>query len=136
LKEKEKGLKTLSPNTSKKKQPQPQPQARAHTAPPQQSQKKSQTQNKNSINAIEKRLANVGGRKSNIAAEIVARQKERKGLRLRRQERGEQWFSDETRKLEKRITELEARRTEAHNEQERLKLELIGARTVHGHRTA
>ncbi|CAZ81471.1 unnamed protein product [Tuber melanosporum] len=117
-------------------QPQPQPQARAHTAPPQQSQKKSQTQNKNSINAIEKRLANVGGRKSNIAAEIVARQKERKGLRLRRQERGEQWFSDETRKLEKRITELEARRTEAHNEQERLKLELIGARTVHGHRTA
>ncbi|KAG0637539.1 kinase-like domain-containing protein [Tuber brumale] len=118
-------------------QSQPQPQARGHTAPLPQPPKKSQTtQSKNSINAIEERLAKVGRRIGSIAADIAARQKERKVLRLRRQERGEQWFSDETRKLDKRITELEARRTEAHNERERLKLELIGARTVHSHQTA
>ncbi|RPB05734.1 kinase-like protein [Choiromyces venosus 120613-1] len=118
----------------KKKQPPPpsQLQNRAHTAPTQQQQKKSQAQNRNSINAIEERLAKVGRNITSIGADLAARQKERKALKPRRQERGEQWFSEQTRRLDKIIAELEVRRTEAYRDRERLKLELIGARAVHG----
>lgn len=56
-------------------------------------------------------------------------------MRLRRQERGEEWFSNETKSLDKRITALEARRTEARKEQERLKLQLVGARAARGSQT-